>query len=162
MESNTIISHNKNKNYFNISSKNNLSMVPKRSKQTVNMSTLVQKETSEQTIEDIMNSIGYNGPVDKFVSYVKNLKQKEDFARYIENNFKNENCPSLKQSFKNAAKFMKEADEKEKEYQNEIAMYQNLCDELLRKNQNKINSDELKDYFNEIYKVKNMIEQYED
>lgn len=137
-------------------------MVPKRSKQTVNMSTLVQKETSEQTIEDIMNSIGYNGPVDKFVSYVKNLKQKEDFARYIENNFKNENCPSLKQSFKNAAKFMKEADEKEKEYQNEIAMYQNLCDELLRKNQNKINSDELKDYFNEIYKVKNMIEQYED
>ena len=137
-------------------------MVPKRSKQTVNMSTLVQKETSEQTIEDIMNSIGYNGPVDKLVSYVKNLKQKEDFARYIENNFKNENCPSLKQSFKNAAKFMKEADEKEKEYQNEIAMYQNLCDELLRKNQNKINSDELKDYFNEIYKVKNMIEQYED
>ena len=41
-------------------------------------------------------------------------------------------------------------------------MYQNLCDELLRKNQNKINSDELKEYFNEIYKVKNMIEQYED
>ena len=39
---------------------------------------------------------------------------------------------------------------------------QNLCDELLRKNQNKINSDELKEYFNEIYKVKNMIEQYED
>ena len=73
-------------------------MVPKRSKQTVNMSTLVQKETSEQTIEDIMNSIRYNGPVDKFVSYVKNLKQKEDFARYIENNFKSEN--SLKQSFK--------------------------------------------------------------
>ena len=135
-------------------------MVPKRSKQTVNMSTLVQKETSEQTIEDIMNSIRYNGPVDKFVSYVKNLKQKEDFARYIENNFKSEN--SLKQSFKKAAKCMKEADEKEKEYQNEIAMYQNLCDELLRKNQNKINSDELKEYFNEIYKVKNMIEQYED
>ena len=135
-------------------------MVPKRSKQTVNMSTLVQKETSEQTIEDIMNSIRYNGPVDKFVSYVKNLKQKEDFARFIENNFKSDN--SLKQSFKKAAKFMKEADEKEKEYQNEIAMYQNLCDELLRKNQNKINSDELKEYFNEIYKVKNMIEQYED
>ena len=57
-------------------------------------------------------------------------------------------------------KFIK--DLKEKEYQNEIAMYQNLCDELLRKNQNKINSDELKEYFNEIYKVKNMIEQYED
>ena len=44
----------------------------------------------------------------------------------------------------------------------EDKLYQNLCDELLRKNQNKINSDELKEYFNEIYKVKNMIEQYED
>ena len=36
-------------------------------------------------------------------------------------------------------------------------MYQNLCEELLKRNQNKINNEE-QNYFKEIYKVKNIIE----
>lgn len=155
------INAQKNKNFFNISTAN-LSMRPQKMKQKISMSTITPKNQNEQIIDDIMRAINYRGPVDKLVSHIKVLKNKEDLGNFISDNFGSEDNKSMKLAFKNAAKFMSEAEEKEKEYKNEISMYQNLCEELLRRNQDKINSDELKDYFNEIYKVKNLIEQYEE
>ena len=147
----------RNKNHFN------LGPTAPKTKTKINMSAVTSKDKAEQVIEDIVNMLQYQGSLDKLVSYIKVLKYKEELANYVEDNFNNGNSfTDVKTCFKNATKFMKEADDKERECKNEILLYQNLCEELLKKNQDKINSEELKDYFNEIYKVKNMIEKYED
>lgn len=115
---------------------------------------------SQSIIEEIMATINYNGPIDELVGYIKNLKQKEDLADFIQENFKGKNNNhSIDDSFQNAIKFMKEYDVKEKQYLNEISMYKSLCNELIKRNPELENCEELSPYFSEIEKIENLMKE---
>ena len=64
----------------------------------------------------------------------------------------------LYNGYRKAEEVVLNKEKREKYFEEEIEMYQNLCEELLKRNQNKINNEELQNYFKEIYKVKNIIE----
>ena len=108
-------------------------------------------------LNDIIDNINYKGPINNLPNYIKNLIEKAEISNLILKYFCGDGR-DLYEGYKKAEDVVLNNHERELYFENEIEIYQNLCDELLKRNQNKINNEELQNYFKEIYKVKNIIE----
>lgn len=123
--------------------------------------TSMQSETKEEVIEEIRLLFKPNTSNEDILSEIILNKQKEDLALLMNQQFNLGRC-DVKKSFAYVTRFMNNSDQIEQMYQDEISLYQSMCEELLRRNKDTINEEQLKSYFNKIYTVENEITKYQE
>ena len=116
-----------------------------------------KNSNDDEFLNDIIENINYKGPINDLPNYIKSLIEKAEISNLILKYFCGDGR-NLNDGYKKAEDVILNNHEREIYFENEIEIYQNLCDELLKRNQNKIDNEELQNYFKEIYKVKNIIE----
>ena len=149
---------NKNKNIINNKNNSNNIFIYKSIQSNNKINVISNKNPKDdEFLNDIMDNINYKGPINNLPTFIKNLIEKAEISNLILKYFCGDGR-DLYDGYKKAEDVVLNNYEREKYFENEIEIYQNLCDELLKRNQNKINNEELQNYFKEIYKVKNIIE----
>ncbi len=149
---------NKNKNIINNKNNSNNTFTYKSIQSNNKINLTSNKNTKDDDfLNDIIDTINYKGPINNLPNYIKNLIEKAEISNLILKYFCGDGR-DLYEGYKKAEDVVLNNHERELYFENEIEIYQNLCDELLKRNQNKINNEELQNYFKEIYKVKNIIE----
>ncbi len=149
---------NKNKNIINNKNNSNNIFIYKSIQSNNKINVISNKNPKDdEFLNDIMDNINYKGPINNLPTFIKNLIEKAEISNLILKHFCGDGR-DLYDGYKKAEDVVLNNYEREKYFENEIEIYQNLCDELLKRNQNKINNEELQNYFKEIYKVKNIIE----
>ena len=147
---------NNNTNTNTNISNNNLTHRSSQPKNKINLSS-IQNSKDDEYLNNIIDFLSYNGTIENLPNYIKNLIEKAEISNLILKYF----CADgrdLYNGYRKAEEVVLNKEKREKYFEEEIEMYQNLCEELLKRNQNKINNEELQNYFKEIYKVKNIIE----
>ena len=153
------MNENKNSKHIINNKNNSNNTFTYKSIQSNNKMHLTSNKNSKDDdfLNDIIDNINYKGPINNLPNYIKNLIEKAEISNLILKYFCGDGR-DLYEGYKKAEDVVLNNHERELYFENEIEIYQNLCDELLKRNQNKINNEELQNYFKEIYKVKNIIE----
>ena len=150
--------NNNSKNIINYKNNSNNTFTYKSIQSNNKINLTSNKNTKDDDfLNDIIDNINYKGPINNLPNYIKNLIEKAEISNLILKYFCGDGR-DLYEGYKKAEDVVLNIHERELYFENEIEIYQNLCDELLKRNQNKINNEELQNYFKEIYKVKNIIE----
>lgn len=117
----------------------------------------IHTDSNEEIFEEIRGLFKPNLSNEDILSTIIINKQKEDLASLISQEFNLGNC-DIKKSFAYVTRFMNNSDQTDQMYQEEISLYRNMCEELLRRSKDTIDEEQMKSYFNKIGTVENEIE----